>query len=254
MWLTILVCCWGLEIDVFCYRQIFKHFVSNRILKDPRQRRFFKANDMHELFTLGHQEQDPKNKKKTETAAIFAGTGSEVKIKPKVSKHSKSVSPTSPKSYADRQSDNLLSRDTTEVSETSGNKTTLPTGMSSTELPNIHSQSPNTNADSDVTPITALAATLNEDSGCVDVSSDDKLPADKMHTPQSDDSISPTEKSQKPDKLKASFLQVLKKFKQSKEEKVVKSSKSRRKHSKCTDCLEFLLLWRRQIILYSQPK
>merc|ERR1712136_516412 len=34
------------------HRQIFKQFVTNRVLKDPRQQRFFKANDFIELFTL----------------------------------------------------------------------------------------------------------------------------------------------------------------------------------------------------------
>ena len=57
------------------FRQIFKTFLSNRILKDPRQRRFFKSNDLFELFTLGSSEKN----KSTETSAIFAGTGSEVR-------------------------------------------------------------------------------------------------------------------------------------------------------------------------------
>lgn len=56
------------------FRQIFKQFLSNRVLKDPRQRRFFKANDLYELFSLGQVH--PKGQ--TETSAIFAGTGSDV--------------------------------------------------------------------------------------------------------------------------------------------------------------------------------
>ncbi|EJW81346.1 hypothetical protein WUBG_07746 [Wuchereria bancrofti] len=54
------------------HRQIFKVFLSNRILVDPRQRRFFKTNELHELFCLG----DSKILKKegTETAAILSGT------------------------------------------------------------------------------------------------------------------------------------------------------------------------------------
>ena len=44
------------------------------MLKDPRQRRFFKANDLYELFSLGQI--CPKGE--TETSAIFAGTGSDV--------------------------------------------------------------------------------------------------------------------------------------------------------------------------------
>lgn len=58
----------------FC-RQIFKQFLTNRVLKDPKQRRFFKSNDLYELFELGSKD----NKEGTETGAIFAGTGSEVK-------------------------------------------------------------------------------------------------------------------------------------------------------------------------------
>jgi DNA excision repair protein ERCC-6 len=37
------------------HRQIFKQFLSNKILDDPRQRRFFKVNDLHELFELGDE-------------------------------------------------------------------------------------------------------------------------------------------------------------------------------------------------------
>ena len=47
------------------------------MLKDPRQRRFFKANDLYELFSLGQIQ--PKGG--TETSAIFAGTGADVSPK-----------------------------------------------------------------------------------------------------------------------------------------------------------------------------
>ncbi|KAM9324969.1 DNA excision repair protein ERCC-6 [Gastrophryne carolinensis] len=57
------------------HRQIFKQFLTNRVLKDPKQRRFFKSNDLHELFTLS----SPDAGQGTETSAIFAGTGSDVK-------------------------------------------------------------------------------------------------------------------------------------------------------------------------------
>ncbi|XP_029962437.1 DNA excision repair protein ERCC-6 isoform X2 [Salarias fasciatus] len=57
------------------HRQIFKQFLTNRVLKDPKQRRFFKSNDIYELFTLS----DPDGAQGTETSAIFAGTGSDVK-------------------------------------------------------------------------------------------------------------------------------------------------------------------------------
>ena len=63
----------------FLFRQIFKQFLTNRVLRDPRQRRFFKANSLHELFTLGSDE----GPHKTETGAIFAGTGSEIDLSKK---------------------------------------------------------------------------------------------------------------------------------------------------------------------------
>jgi len=62
---------------VLFHRQIFKQFLTNRVLKDPKQRRFFKSNDLFELFTLGND--NPKSG--TETSAIFAGTNSDVKLR-----------------------------------------------------------------------------------------------------------------------------------------------------------------------------
>eukprot|EP00123_Amoebidium_parasiticum_P014608 comp22573_c4_seq1/m.34450 comp22573_c4_seq1/g.34450 ORF comp22573_c4_seq1/g.34450 comp22573_c4_seq1/m.34450 type:complete len:1409 (-) comp22573_c4_seq1:968-5194(-) len=56
------------------HRQIFKQFLTNRVLKDPKQQRFFKSNDLYELFTLGDD-----NKKSTETGSLFAGTQAEVR-------------------------------------------------------------------------------------------------------------------------------------------------------------------------------
>ena len=58
------------------HRQIFKQFLSNKVLKDPRQRRFFKNNDLNELFSYSLIENES-----VETSALFAGTGSEVKFK-----------------------------------------------------------------------------------------------------------------------------------------------------------------------------
>lgn len=60
-------------LSFLCFRQIYKHFLTNRVLKDPRQRRFFKSNDLFELFTLNDGTEE------TETSAIFAGTGSNIK-------------------------------------------------------------------------------------------------------------------------------------------------------------------------------
>ena len=49
------------------------------MLTNPLQRRFFKSNDLFELFTLG----DVGPQQSTETGAIFAGTGSEIRLRKK---------------------------------------------------------------------------------------------------------------------------------------------------------------------------
>eukprot|EP01134_Creolimax_fragrantissima_P003378 CFRG3378T1 len=58
------------------HRQIFKQFLANRVLKDPKQRRFFKSNDLHELFTLN--DEPAGSVKKSETATFFAEPGTEI--------------------------------------------------------------------------------------------------------------------------------------------------------------------------------
>lgn len=59
------------------------------MLKDPKQRRFFKSNDLFELFTLDTSDNKESG---TETGAIFAGLGCEVplpkKLKENRRKHS----------------------------------------------------------------------------------------------------------------------------------------------------------------------
>jgi len=50
------------------HRQIFKQLLTNKILKDPKQRRFFKMNDLHDLFTLGSDSTSG-----TETGNMFQG-------------------------------------------------------------------------------------------------------------------------------------------------------------------------------------
>ncbi|KAK9463056.1 SNF2 family N-terminal domain-containing protein, partial [Lipomyces oligophaga] len=59
------------------HRQIFKQFLTNKILKDPRQRRFFKNSDLHDLFSLGDQTAEG-----TETGSLFSGA--EVQLKEKL--------------------------------------------------------------------------------------------------------------------------------------------------------------------------
>ncbi|KAI0402921.1 SNF2 family N-terminal domain-containing protein [Xylaria palmicola] len=48
------------------HRQIFKQFLSNKVLKDPKHRTTFNINDLHDLFTLGSSETTG-----TETARLF---------------------------------------------------------------------------------------------------------------------------------------------------------------------------------------
>ncbi|KAF2191423.1 DNA repair and recombination protein RAD26 [Zopfia rhizophila CBS 207.26] len=59
------------------HRQIFKQFLTNKILKDPKQRQTFQMGDLHDLFTLGNETADGE----TETGNLFRC--SEVKFKDK---------------------------------------------------------------------------------------------------------------------------------------------------------------------------
>ncbi|OCL12765.1 hypothetical protein AOQ84DRAFT_284541 [Glonium stellatum] len=58
------------------HRQIFKQFLTNKILKDPKQRQTFQLRDLQDLFTLGGE-----NDGATETGNLFKGT--EVKFSDK---------------------------------------------------------------------------------------------------------------------------------------------------------------------------
>jgi DNA excision repair protein ERCC-6 len=51
------------------HRQIFKQFLTNKILRDPKQRQTFQLRDLHDLFTLGGATDG-----ETETGTIFKGT------------------------------------------------------------------------------------------------------------------------------------------------------------------------------------
>ena len=50
------------------HRQLFKQFLINKILRDPKQRRTFQLKDLHDLFTLGDADEAS-----TETASLFKG-------------------------------------------------------------------------------------------------------------------------------------------------------------------------------------
>ncbi|KAI9343810.1 SNF2 family N-terminal domain-containing protein [Pilaira anomala] len=51
------------------HRQIYKQFLTNKILKDPKQRRFFDASNLQSLFTLASEDAIG-----TETGELFKGT------------------------------------------------------------------------------------------------------------------------------------------------------------------------------------
>ncbi|KAL8947146.1 MAG: hypothetical protein Q9222_006540 [Ikaeria aurantiellina] len=50
------------------HRQLFKQFLINKILRDPKQRQTFQMQDLHDLFTLGNANEGP-----TETSELFKG-------------------------------------------------------------------------------------------------------------------------------------------------------------------------------------
>ncbi|KAF7804623.1 protein CHROMATIN REMODELING 8 [Senna tora] len=58
------------------HRQIYKHFLTNKILKNPQQKRFFRARDMKDLFTLNVDGET----RSTETSTIFSQISEEVNI------------------------------------------------------------------------------------------------------------------------------------------------------------------------------
>lgn len=51
------------------HRQIFKQFLTNKVLKDPKQRQTFQMKDLYDLFSLGSSDNDI-----TETGQMFKGT------------------------------------------------------------------------------------------------------------------------------------------------------------------------------------
>lgn len=61
------------------HRQIFKQFLTQRILEDPKQTRLFRATDLHDLFELNAPEDDDiEESESTETADMFSGLEEEI--------------------------------------------------------------------------------------------------------------------------------------------------------------------------------
>ncbi|KAM7257912.1 hypothetical protein ACFE04_013653 [Oxalis oulophora] len=58
------------------HRQIYKQFLTNKILKNPQQRRFFKSRDLKDLFTLN----DDVGSGSTETSSIFGQVVEDINV------------------------------------------------------------------------------------------------------------------------------------------------------------------------------
>ncbi|KAL5108220.1 DNA excision repair protein ERCC-6 [Taenia crassiceps] len=57
-------------------RQIFKQFLANRVLRNPRQQRFFKINNLYELFSLGDaRPSDANGGQQPESMSFFKAIG-----------------------------------------------------------------------------------------------------------------------------------------------------------------------------------
>ncbi|KAF1999592.1 DNA repair protein-like protein Rhp26/Rad26 [Amniculicola lignicola CBS 123094] len=53
------------------HRQIFKQFLTNKVMKDPKSRQTFAMSDLHDLFSLGNDMAEGE----TETGNLFRGSG-----------------------------------------------------------------------------------------------------------------------------------------------------------------------------------
>lgn len=86
------------------HRQLFKQFLINKILRDPKQRQTFQMKDLHDLFTLGGADEPA-----TETSTLFKGTevrfdNKEPPAEPEVSSDTNGVTPASCVQRGDRAS------------------------------------------------------------------------------------------------------------------------------------------------------
>ena len=122
-------------------RQIFKTYLTNKILKDPKQSRFFKSNQLLDLFTY-----TPGYKNCTETGSIFSSFDVEITkkdVKRKVKKLKTGISEN--KSKAKIKVDGELISDAVHVSDY---KTNVPLS----EL----SQTPNDDDDDDTITLSKI--------------------------------------------------------------------------------------------------
>lgn len=57
------------EQEKVYHRQIFKQLLTNRVLKDPRQKRLFSSSEMRDLFSLDHEEEEATTTQKQHDSA-----------------------------------------------------------------------------------------------------------------------------------------------------------------------------------------
>ena len=62
------------------HRQIYKTFLTQKVLQNPRQRRFFSGKDMADLFTLGREYSAGEMAKESETSRIFSDLKHKVEV------------------------------------------------------------------------------------------------------------------------------------------------------------------------------
>nr|POE94270.1 dna repair protein rhp26 [Quercus suber]POF04899.1 dna repair protein rhp26 [Quercus suber] len=89
------------------HRQIFKQFLTNKILKDPKQRQTFQLKDLHDLFTLGNATEDGQ----TETGSLFKGTEVQLTGTKKISVETEQSLPTPPEEAAEAGKDKAAVND-----------------------------------------------------------------------------------------------------------------------------------------------
>ncbi|KAH7139411.1 SNF2 family N-terminal domain-containing protein [Dendryphion nanum] len=80
------------------HRQIFKQFLTNRVLRDPKKQQTFQMSDLHDLFTLGNDTAEGE----TETGNIFRGA--QVNLKDEKASDNSTMSMSRPEAAKGKQS------------------------------------------------------------------------------------------------------------------------------------------------------
>ncbi|CZR59211.1 related to DNA repair helicase ERCC6 [Phialocephala subalpina] len=109
------------------HRQIFKQFLTNKILKDPKQRQTFQMKDLYDLFSLGSTDEGS-----TETGEMFKGTEVQFNKTPEPAALEDNVAVQAAGSASAVQND-IISQDITQ----SENKSGLEQGDADAEVRNL---------------------------------------------------------------------------------------------------------------------